>query len=59
MDRNGILTVDDDKLKNALENNFDEVVTLLVEMRIQQTLQRVFPVMLLKNLMICFQHQVL
>ena len=29
LDRNGILTVDDDKLSNALENNFDEVVTLL------------------------------
>ena len=28
VDRNGILTVDDDKLRNALENNFDEVVTL-------------------------------
>ena len=28
MDRNGVLTVDDDKLSNALENNFDEVVTL-------------------------------
>ena len=28
VDRNGILTVDDDKLSAALENNFDEVVTL-------------------------------
>ena len=28
VDRNGILTVDDDKLNGALENNFDEVVTL-------------------------------
>ena len=28
VDRNGVLTVDDDKLSNALENNFDEVVTL-------------------------------
>ena len=28
VDRNGTLTVDDDKLRNALENNFDEVVTL-------------------------------
>ena len=28
VDRNGVLTVDDDKLSNALENNFDQVVTL-------------------------------
>ena len=28
VDRNGVLTVDDTKLKNAIENNFDEVVTL-------------------------------
>ena len=27
VDRNGILTIDDEKLSNALENNFDEVVT--------------------------------
>ena len=27
-DRNGVLTVDDAKLSKALENNFDEVVTL-------------------------------
>ncbi len=27
-DRNGVLTVDDSKLQSALENNFDEVVTL-------------------------------
>ena len=28
MDRNGVLSIDDDKLNGALENNFDEVVTL-------------------------------
>ena len=28
VDRNGLLTVDDSKLNNALENNFDEVVKL-------------------------------
>ncbi len=28
VDRNGLLTVDDSKLSNALENNFDEVVKL-------------------------------
>ena len=55
VDRNGILTIDDEKLSNALENNFDEVVTLLVQMRIQQMLRRVFPVMLSRNLMKCFQ----
>ena len=27
-DRNGVLTVDDEKLSNALESNLDEVVTL-------------------------------
>ena len=27
-DRNGVITVDDAKLKNAVENNFEEVVTL-------------------------------
>ena len=28
VDRNGILTVDDAKLGNAIENNFEEIVTL-------------------------------
>ena len=31
VDRNGILTVDDAKLGNAIENNFEEIVTLFGE----------------------------
>ena len=58
VDRNGILTVDDNKLSSALEDNFDEVVTLSAEMQIQLLLQRAFPVMPLRNLTECSQHQV-
>ena len=53
VDRNGILTVDDAKLGNAIENNFEEIVTLFGGNSFRPIRIKELREMVLRNLMRC------